>query len=106
MSSASLESIGSATETASAVVPRGALKMLSVGDIKPSATNPRLLFDKLPLDALRDNIPINGVLANCSSPAVGAQGRYPLNRFQTPFGHASGLASSILKLVSGIGAIC
>ena len=105
MSSTSLTSVGSATRTASGVVPPGALKMLSVDDIKRSTTNPRLLFDKLPLGALRDNIRINGVLANCSSPAVGAQGTYPLNRFQTPFGHASGLANPILKLVSGIAAI-
>lgn len=78
MSATRLMSFGSATETASGVVPRGILKMLSVDDIKPSPTNPRLLFDKLPLDALRDNIRINGVLVPITVYEIRGQDKYAI----------------------------
>lgn len=78
MSSTSLTSVGSATETASGVVPRGVLKMLTVDDIKPSATNPRLLFDKLPLGALRDNIRINRVLVPITVYKIQGQDKYAI----------------------------
>jgi len=64
--------------TASVVVPRGVLKMLSVEDIKPSANNPRLLFDKIPLHALRDNIRINGVLVPITVYEIQGQEKYAI----------------------------
>lgn len=44
------------------VVPAGTLKQLSPDDIKPSATNPRHLFDDAPMQELRKNIQAHGVL--------------------------------------------
>jgi hypothetical protein len=44
------------------VVPSGQLRRLSVEDIKPSANNPRLLFDKPALAELKKNIADHGVL--------------------------------------------
>lgn len=44
------------------VVPTGELQRLKLSDIKPSTSNPRLLFDKVPLDDLRENIRRYGVL--------------------------------------------
>jgi ParB family chromosome partitioning protein len=71
-------SIASAGGTASEVVPRGVLKMLSVDAIKPSAHNPRKLFDKLPLEALRDNIRINGVLVPITVYEIQGQDKYAI----------------------------
>ncbi len=44
------------------VVPSGQLRRLSVDEIKPSANNPRLLFDKPQLAELKKNIGEHGVL--------------------------------------------
>ena len=44
------------------VVPAGTLKQLSPDDIKPSANNPRFLFDDAPMQELRKNIATHGVL--------------------------------------------
>ena len=46
----------------SAAVPSGSLRQLSTDDIKPSANNPRHLFDESPLQELRKNIAEHGVL--------------------------------------------
>jgi len=78
MSSTSPRSIGSAVATASEVVPSGVLKMLRVEQIKPSATNPRRLFDRLPLDALRDNIRANGVLVPITVYEIQGQDKYAI----------------------------
>lgn len=64
--------------TALEVVPRGVLKMLRIEEIKPSANNPRLLFDKIPLHALRDNIRINGVLVPITVYEVQGQEKYAI----------------------------
>ena len=78
MSSTSLISTGSAEATASEVVPRGVLKPLNVDDIKPSATNPRRLFDKLPLEALRESIRQNGVLVPITVYEIQGQNKYAI----------------------------
>lgn len=44
------------------VVPAGTLRKLSTTDIKPSANNPRALFDPSPLLELKKNIAAHGVL--------------------------------------------
>lgn len=44
------------------VIPSGQLRLLSVDDIKPSANNPRLLFDPPQLAELKKNIGEHGVL--------------------------------------------
>jgi len=37
-----------------AVVPQGTLQRLKVSDIKPNPNNPRMLFDRLPLNDLKE----------------------------------------------------
>lgn len=49
-------------EAVASVIPQGLLRRLSVSEIKPSATNPRYLFDRVPLDELKENIRLHGVL--------------------------------------------
>src|SRR6516164_3996451 len=44
------------------VIPSGQLRRLSVDEIKPSANNPRLLFDPPLLAELKKNIAEHGVL--------------------------------------------
>ena len=44
------------------IVPAGTLRKLSPDDIKPSANNPRSLFDESPLQELKKNIAAHGVL--------------------------------------------
>lgn len=44
------------------VVPAGTLRKLSPDEIKPSANNPRFLFDDAPLQELKKNIAEHGVL--------------------------------------------
>jgi ParB family transcriptional regulator, chromosome partitioning protein len=44
------------------VVPAGTLRRLSPDEIKPSANNPRYLFDEAPLQELKKNIAAHGVL--------------------------------------------
>jgi len=44
------------------VVPAGTLRKLSPDEIKPSANNPRFLFDDSPLQELKKNIAAHGVL--------------------------------------------
>lgn len=50
------------TPEALQVVPAGTLRKLSPDDIKPSANNPRYLFDAAPLQELKKNIAAHGVL--------------------------------------------
>jgi len=64
--------------TALDVVPRGVLKMLRVEEIKPSTSNPRRLFDKIPLGALRDNIRTNGVLVPITVYEIQGQEKYAI----------------------------
>ena len=49
-------------ESVASVVPHGLLRILQVTEIKPSATNPRHLFDRAPLNDLKENIRQHGVL--------------------------------------------
>jgi ParB family transcriptional regulator, chromosome partitioning protein len=60
------------------VVPRGSLKQLSLKDIKPSANNPRLLFDPQPLAELRENIRHHGVLVPITVYQIRGQDRYAI----------------------------
>jgi ParB/RepB/Spo0J family partition protein len=46
----------------SIVVPTGELKTLTIPEILPSRSNPRLLFDEEPLRDLKESIGLNGVL--------------------------------------------
>lgn len=62
----------------SEMVPSGVLKLLSVEEIKPSTTNPRRLFDKLPLASLRDNIRIHGVLVPITVYEIKGQRKYAI----------------------------
>ena len=50
------------TPEALQVVPAGTLRKLSPDEIKPSANNPRYLFDEAPLEELKRNIAAHGVL--------------------------------------------
>ena len=65
-------------DTSSTVVPRGTLRLLDVVDIKPSATNPRRLFDKLPIEALKENIRIHGVLVPITVYELPGQRKYAI----------------------------
>jgi len=60
------------------VVPSGALKQLSIKDIKPSTNNPRLLFDPQPLKELRDNIRQHGVLVPITVYQIRGQTKYAI----------------------------
>lgn len=60
------------------VVPRGTLRLLKVSDIKPSATNPRRLFDKLPISALKENIRVHGVLVPITVYELTGQKKYAI----------------------------
>jgi ParB/RepB/Spo0J family partition protein len=60
------------------VVPRGTLRLLKVSDIKPSATNPRRLFDKLPIIALKENIRVHGVLVPITVYELPGQKKYAI----------------------------
>jgi len=64
--------------TPSEVIPRGELQYLRVSDIKPSTTNPRLLFDKAPLNELRENIRQNGVLVPITVYEIVGQQKYAI----------------------------
>lgn len=61
-----------------AVVPQGLLRRLRVSDVKPSVTNPRQLFDKDPLNALKDNIRQHGVLVPITVYEVKGQKKYAI----------------------------
>ena len=65
-------------EKVSDVVPSGALKQLSIKDIKPSTNNPRLLFDPQPLKELRDNIRQHGVLVPITVYQIRGQAKYAI----------------------------
>ena len=60
------------------VVPHGSLRRLKPADIKPSMTNPRLLFDPGPLAELRENIRQNGVLVPITVYEVKGQKKYAI----------------------------
>src|SRR5438034_3186068 len=65
-------------EKVSDVVPSGALKQLSIKDIKPSTNNPRLLFDPQLLKELRDNIRQHGVLVPITVYQIHRQAKYAI----------------------------
>jgi len=65
-------------EAVASVVPQGLLRKLNVSDIKPSVTNPRQLFDKAPLDALKENIRQHGVLVPITVYEVKGQNKYAI----------------------------
>jgi len=65
-------------ESTPTVVPRGTLRLLKVSDIKPSATNPRRLFDKLPISALKENIRVHGVLVPITVYEIPGQKKYAI----------------------------
>jgi ParB family chromosome partitioning protein len=60
------------------VVPQGTLLQLTVSQIKPSTNNPRLLFDRLPLSELKENIRHHGVLVPITVYQVTAQNLYSI----------------------------
>lgn len=60
------------------VLPSGSMKQLSLNDIKPSANNPRLLFDPQPLSELRDNIRQHGVLVPLTLYQIRGQNKYAI----------------------------
>ena len=66
------------TDKTSSIVPRGTLRLLRVEDVKPSATNPRLLFDKLPITALKENIRVQGVLVPITVYELPGQKKYAI----------------------------
>jgi ParB/RepB/Spo0J family partition protein len=65
-------------EKVSEVVPHGSLKQLTIKDIKPSANNPRLLFDPQPLTELRENIRQHGVLVPITVYQIRGQAKYAI----------------------------
>ncbi len=60
------------------VVPRGTLKYLKPSEIKPSATNPRHLFDPEPLRDLRESIRNHGVLVPITVFELPGQSKYAI----------------------------
>jgi len=61
-----------------AVVPTGVLKRLDPSEIKPSTNNPRLLFDKIPLADLKENIRQYGVLVPITVYPIKGQRKYAI----------------------------
>ena len=62
MSAKSIHPVPDSQKHAADVVPSGELLTLTTKDIVPSRTNPRHLFDRSELDALKKNIKEHGVL--------------------------------------------
>lgn len=65
-------------EAVSSVVPQGILRRLKVSDIKPSASNPRMLFDPSPLNELKENIRQHGVLVPITVYEIKSQNKYAI----------------------------
>jgi len=65
-------------DAVAAVVPQGTLKRLKVSDIKPNPNNPRMLFDRLPLNDLKENIRLHGVLVPITVYEVKGQNKYAI----------------------------
>ncbi len=65
-------------ERVAEVIPSGSLKQLQIKDIKPSANNPRHLFDPSPLKELRDNIRQHGVLVPITVYPIRGQNKYAI----------------------------
>jgi ParB/RepB/Spo0J family partition protein len=61
-----------------AVVPQGTLQRLKVSDIKPNPNNPRMLFDRLPLNDLKENIRQHGVLVPITVYEVKGQKKFAI----------------------------
>jgi len=61
-----------------AVVPQGTLQRLKVSQIKPNPNNPRMLFDRLPLNDLKENIRLHGVLVPITVYEVKGQKKYAI----------------------------
>jgi ParB family chromosome partitioning protein len=58
------------------VIKEGTLRRLNVSDIKPSASNPRQLFDPVPLYDLKENIRQHGVLVPITVYGIKGQNKY------------------------------
>ena len=65
-------------EAVASVVPQGLLRKLRVAEIKPSATNPRHLFDRAPLNELKENIRQHGVLVPITVYELKGQKKYAI----------------------------
>lgn len=62
----------------SPVVPSGLLKYLTTSEIKPSLNNPRTLFDREPLNDLKESIKEHGVLVPITVYEIKGQGKYAI----------------------------
>ena len=60
------------------MVPQGTLQRLKVSDIKPNPNNPRMLFDRMPLNDLKENIRQHGVLVPITVYEVKGQKKYAI----------------------------
>lgn len=60
------------------VVPSGTLRRLTPDEIKPSANNPRFLFDEAPLQELKKNIAAHGVLVPLTVYQAKGQTKYSI----------------------------
>lgn len=68
----------SATTSPASLVPTGVLRRLKPSEIKPSVNNPRFLFDKVPLNELRENIRQHGVLVPITVYEIKGQRKYAI----------------------------
>jgi ParB family transcriptional regulator, chromosome partitioning protein len=58
------------------IVPEGVLRRLKVFEIKPSASNPRFLFDPGPLHDLKESIRVHGVLVPITVYSIKGQDKF------------------------------
>jgi ParB family chromosome partitioning protein len=65
-------------QTVGAIVPKGELIHLKVDQIKPSANNPRRLFDPAPLNELKESIKAHGVLVPLTVYKLAGQNKYSI----------------------------
>jgi ParB family chromosome partitioning protein len=64
------------TQSRSSFVPKGILLHLSIDQIKTSVNNPRRLFDRGPLDSLKESIRLHGVLVPITVYKLPGQEKY------------------------------
>lgn len=64
------------SELQQTIVPKGSLVQLGVSDLRTSVANPRELFDREPLDALKGSIRLHGVLVPLTVYKLPAQNRF------------------------------
>ncbi len=60
------------------LLPKGRLLQLKIGQIKPSSSNPRKLFDPAPLESLKNSIRAHGVLVPITVYKLPGQDRYAI----------------------------